>query len=97
MNIAGRSIRFDEAKSSWLRNERGIGLDEIAAAIESGEPFSINPHPNPKYPHQLVGEIVLKNYVYVVPFVVEKSGGVFLKTLYPSRKATKKRHKESKA
>lgn len=30
-----------------------------------------------------------KRYVWLVPYVTEKNGDIFLKTLYPSRKYTK--------
>ena len=46
-------------------------------------------HPNPeKYPNQSVFVIALDDYVYLVPYV-EDPHYYFLKTVIPSRKATR--------
>ena len=46
-------------------------------------------HPNPeKYPNQSVFVIALDGYVYLVPYV-EEPHYYFLKTVIPSRKATR--------
>ena len=50
-------------------------------------------HPDKeKYPDQLLYEIDVDGYVHVVP-VVKQGRTLFLKTIYPSRKATRKRMK----
>ena len=44
-----------------------------------------------KYPNQKVLIVKIKNYVYAVPYVINrKKGVIFLKTVYPSRVLTKK-------
>ena len=48
-----------------------------------------------KYPNQKIFIVKLSEYIYLIPFV-EDSEKVFLKTIYPSRKATKKFLKPSK-
>ena len=46
-------------------------------------------HPNPAcYPHQRVFVFQINDYIYLVPFV-ESDTEVFLKTIIPSRKATR--------
>jgi len=46
-------------------------------------------HPNPsKYPNQRILLVVIMNYVYLVPFI-EEDDHYFLKTMIPSRKATR--------
>jgi hypothetical protein len=46
-------------------------------------------HPNDeKYAHQLVFVVAIDDYVYLVPYV-EPEDEIFLKTVIPSRKATK--------
>ncbi|QCW83920.1 hypothetical protein EQU24_18000 [Methylotuvimicrobium buryatense] len=46
-------------------------------------------HPNPsKYPNQRMFIINIENYAYLIPFV-EDEKQIFLKTIIPSRKATK--------
>jgi uncharacterized DUF497 family protein len=88
---------FDPEKNARLIQERGIGFDEIIALIEGGKLIRVLEHPDKtKYPNQLLYEIDVDGYVYVVP-VVKQGGVMFLKTIYPSRKATRKRIKrESK-
>ena len=58
-------------------------------AIESGGLLDELKHPNKdKYPNQLVFVVGLDGYAYLVPYV-EESEYYFLKTVIPSRKATK--------
>ena len=58
-------------------------------AIESGGLLDILAHPNQaKYPRQRVLVVACDNYAYLVPFV-EEVGYYFLKTVIPSRKATR--------
>jgi hypothetical protein len=84
-------FRYSIEKDEALRAERGIGFKEIIAQMQKGgQVLEIYPNPSPKYPNQFIAAVNVKNYVYQVAFVQEKDGGVFLKTLYPSRKATKK-------
>jgi len=59
-------------------------------AIEEGGIVNIYKHPNiEKYPNQNMVEVLFKKYVWVIPFV-ENAEEIFLKTAFPSRKATKK-------
>ncbi|HUE89025.1 MAG TPA: BrnT family toxin [Vicinamibacterales bacterium] len=79
---------WDDAKNAKLRKERGIGFEDVVFHMERGDLFDILEHPNPsRYPGQrmFVGR---EDYVYLVPFV-EDEHTVFLKTIIPSRKATK--------
>ena len=51
--------------------------------------FKVYDHPNQeKYPGQKIFEINLNNYIYLVPYS-ETDNEYFLKTIIPSRKATK--------
>jgi hypothetical protein len=87
-------FEFDYEKSAWLKEERGIGFEEIIALIESGKLLGVLEYPNKqKYPHQFIYEVDVDGYVYVVPFVKTESR-IFLKTIHPSRKATKKHRSE---
>lgn len=45
-----------------------------------------------KYPNQLIYEIDVGGYVHVVP-VVRDGDTLFMKTIFPSRKATKRHAK----
>jgi len=83
---------FDWAdeKDAKLRKERGIGFQEIVFHVERGELLLVGPHPNAQnYPRQKIMYVKVEDYVYMVPFV-ESGGKCFLKTIIPSRKATKR-------
>jgi hypothetical protein len=80
---------WDDAKNAKLRKERGIGFEEIVFHIERGDLLDILEHPNPdRYAGQRIFVDRREDYVYLVPFV-EDEDTVFLKTIIPSRKATK--------
>ena len=80
---------WDDAKNAKLRAERGIGFEEIVFHIERGGLLDILEHPNPdRYAGQRVFVVRREDYMYLVPFV-EDDHAVFLKTIIPSRKATK--------
>jgi len=79
---------FSSEKNSLLKKERDISFDEVIAAIQNGQIIDIIKHPNKqKYPNQEIIVVNVKGYVCLVPFVEENNGGIFLKTIYPSRKA----------
>ncbi|TSC58959.1 MAG: hypothetical protein Greene041679_2 [Parcubacteria group bacterium Greene0416_79] len=83
-------IDWSAEKNERLRHERGIGFDDIRVALEEDGLLDIVPNPNSRrYPSQKVFIAVVDGYAYLVPFV-EDEGKIFLKTIIPSRKATKK-------
>jgi hypothetical protein len=85
-----KSIRWNPEKNEQLRIKRGVSFDMIVEAIERGNLLDDIPHPNQElYPNQRILIVKLANYVYEVPYV-ESNSEKFLKTLFPSRKATKK-------
>lgn len=85
---------FDPEKNARLIRERGISFEQIVALIESGKLIRVLKHPNTaKYPNQLLYEVDVDGYVYVVPVVLE-GRKLFLKTVYPSGKATRKHRRE---
>ena len=59
-------------------------------AISEGNLLYIIGHSNPKkYPNQKVYVLRIEDYIYLVPFV-EDNEKYFLKTIYASRRMTKK-------
>ncbi|MDO8594831.1 MAG: toxin [bacterium] len=81
---------WDQEKNDWLKDERGVAFEEILIAIEDGDILDIVEHPNKeKYPSQKIFVIRVCDYAYLVPFA-EDAEKIFLKTIIPSRKATKK-------
>jgi uncharacterized DUF497 family protein len=80
---------WEDAKNEKSKAERGIGFEEIVFLIERGDLLEIVEHPKQKrYPRQQMFIVKREDYVYLVPFVEEDSC-FFLKTIIPSRKATK--------
>ena len=83
-------IDYSSEKNTYLKQKRGISFEEIGLAIEEGKVLDVIKHPNiSKYPNQKMYVININEYVYLVPFV-RQSDIVFLKTIFPSRKLTKK-------
>lgn len=77
-------------KNQRLRAERNISFEEVVFYIEKGHLLDIVEHPNQdKYKGQRIFIVNINEYAYLVPFV-ETDEEVFLKTIIPSRKATKK-------
>lgn len=80
---------WDDTKNAKLRAERGIGFEDIVFHIEGGDLLDVLEHPNhERYARQRILVVRREDYVYLVPFV-EDDTLVFLKTIIPSRKATK--------
>ncbi|MFQ5612480.1 MAG: BrnT family toxin [Anaerolineae bacterium] len=81
---------WNNEKNQLLKAERNISFEEVVFHIEKKEVLDIVEHPNQeKYKGQKMFIININNYAYLVPFV-ESEEGIFLKTIIPSRKATKK-------
>ena len=81
---------WDEAKNEVLKRERDISFEEVVFWIEHDGLLGIEDHPNQrKYPGQKIYIVKIEEYVCLVPYV-EEDGVVFLKTIIPSRKATRK-------
>ena len=80
----------NEEKNQQLKAERGITFEEVVAAIASGATLDIVEHPNQeRFPHQHIFIVQMRAYAWLAPFV-EDDEKIFLKTIIPSRKATKK-------
>ena len=83
-------IVWDEAKNERLKRERQIGFEEIVFHLERGDLLDILEHPNQeRYAGQRIFVVRRDSYAYIVPFV-EDARSVFLKTIIPSRKMTRK-------
>ena len=81
---------WDPGKNEKLRAERGISFEEIVYHIEKGDVLDILEHPNQeKYEGQRVFIVRAGDYAYLVPFI-ETENEVTLKTIIPSRKATRR-------
>ena len=82
-------FRWDPQKNTLLMRERGLSFEQIALAVEGGDLLQVIEHPNAaKYPNQKIMIVAMDGYAFLVPFVQEEDG-YFLKTIIPSRKATR--------
>jgi len=81
---------WNEEKNGLLKKDRNVSFEEVVFHIERGDLLDIVEHPNrEKYQGQRMFIVKIEDYAYLVPFV-ESEEEVFLKTIIPSRKATKK-------
>ena len=80
-------LNWSLEKNEILKRERGISFEEIAYMIESGHIIGVEEHPGRSNQKMYVLEI--NNYAIIVLFV-ENDDELFLKTVFPSRKYTKK-------
>ena len=88
--LEGKPLQWNSEKNLQLQQERGISFEMVAQIIEESGFLEIIPHPNQeKYPSQEMLVIQINGYVYLVPYV-EADDYYFLKTIFPSRKMTKK-------
>ena len=89
-DIHMKPFDWSKTKNEWLKNERGISFEEIVNALNEGKMVDTYKHSNQeRYPNQRVFVLEVDNYAYVVPFV-EDDEKIFLKTIFRSRKATRK-------
>jgi len=80
---------WDDEKNLFLEKNRGISFLDVIFHIYNGDVLDVIRHPNTKrYPGQNIIVLNMDGYVYLVPYV-KKRGTRFLKTIIPSRKATR--------
>lgn len=85
-----KQINWNAEKNQQLMSERGVSFEDVLFALQSGGLLDDGPHPNrSKYPNQRLLVVRIDEYAWLVPYV-ENDGEIFLKTVIPSRKATKK-------
>ena len=83
-------FEWNEEKNQILKEERNISFEEIIFAINNDYLVDVIVNPkNKKYSNQAMFVVEIEKYIYLVPFV-EDDEKYFLKTIYPSRKATDK-------
>lgn len=81
---------WNPEKNRILKKERGVSFEDVVFHIEAGDEVDIFEHPNrERYPNQKISVVLIESYAYLVPFV-ESDVEIFLKTIIPSRKATKR-------
>jgi uncharacterized DUF497 family protein len=85
-----KHFAWNSEKNAQLIEERGVSFERAVYHIERNEILDVIKHPNSsKYPNQRMFILNIGNYAYLIPFV-ETETEFFLKTIIPSRKATRK-------
>jgi len=81
--------QWNHEKNERLKAERGLSFEQVILHIERGDLIDVIEHPNQsKYPNQQMLVVKIRDYAYLVPFI-EDEEGKSLKTIIPSRKATR--------
>ena len=75
---------WNDEKNEMLKKIRGVSFEQVELAIALGDLIDRVKHPNQK-----VFLVKIENYIYSVPYV-EDNEKIFLKTIIPNSKATKK-------
>lgn len=84
-----KPITWNPEKNKLLEKERSISFEDGVLHISLGAILDTFEHPNQeRYPGQKIHVIEIEGYAYLVPFI-ESEDEVFLKTIIPSRKATR--------
>ncbi len=81
---------WNDEKNELLKKLRGVSFEQVVLAIVTGDLIDRIKHPNPeKYPNQKIFLVKIENYIYSVPYV-EDDKTIYLKTIIPNSKATKR-------
>lgn len=81
---------WNDDKSQVLKAERGVSFEDVVFHMAAGGLLDVLDHPNPgAYPGQRILIVDIDGYAFVVPFVAD-GDVLFLKTIIPSRKMTKR-------
>lgn len=84
-----KHFAWNEQKNRLLKANRDISFELIVSQMEMGMILDIVEHPNPaRYGNQKIFIVEYAGYAFLVPFV-EDDEKIFLKTIIPSRQATK--------
>jgi hypothetical protein len=85
---------WDPKKNERLKKERNISFEKIVFHLSQGDIWRVAEHPDQEsYPGQCIYFVIVEEYIFLVPHIFEDDY-VFLKTIIPSRKATRAYRKE---
>jgi len=84
-----KEINWNADKNAKLLEHRQVSFEDVLYCLQSDGLLDDLSHPNEeKYGHQRMFVVNIDDYAYLVPYV-ESEDELFLKTIIPSRKATK--------
>ncbi len=81
-------IVWNETKNEWLQVNRSISFEEISGLLLEGRYLDIVENPTRENQYYFIIEI--NNYTWVVPFLIDETDSIILKTAFPSRKFHRK-------
>jgi uncharacterized DUF497 family protein len=91
-----KAFDWNKEKNETLKKVRGVSFEEIVGVLNREGPIATYEHPNQqKHPGQKVYIVDVNGAIFVVPFL-ESEGTIFLKTLFPSRKAARRYQKQER-
>lgn len=94
MYTAIMKYEWNPEKNEWLKKERAISFEEVIFHLSQGDVWKVADHPDQKkYPGQKIYFVNIEGYIYLVPHILSEEH-IFLKTIIPSRKATKDYQRE---
>jgi uncharacterized DUF497 family protein len=84
-------LQFDwsDNKNRLLKENRSVCFEDVVVSINNGNLLDTIKNQSSNHAEQYCMIVDIGGYAYVVPFVLHDDV-VFLKTVYPSRKMTKK-------
>ncbi len=86
---------WNSEKNEWLKRERGISFERIVFHLSQGDIWKTADQPDQeKYPGKRIYFVDVVGCIHLVPFV-EENEYIFLKTIIPSRKATREYHENT--
>ncbi|MCX7121384.1 MAG: toxin [Gammaproteobacteria bacterium] len=92
--LMSADYEFCADKNRKLKEERGIDFSEIIYCMNNGGLIDVVQHHNKeKYALQQFYVVDVDGYIHLIPFV-QNGDKVFLKTIFPSRKHTRKYQKQ---
>ncbi|OQX95023.1 toxin [candidate division KSB1 bacterium 4572_119] len=82
-------INWNKDKNIWLKKCRKIGFEDVLYYMDNNFVKDDIEHTNKEqYPNQRIFVLDIEESIYLVPYV-ESNEEIFLKTIIPSRKATR--------
>ena len=89
MYIPSMKYEWNPEKNEHLKKERNISFEQILFHLAEGDVWKTADHPDQEtYPGQKIYFVIVDGYIHLVPFVIDEDC-IFLKTIIPSRKATR--------
>lgn len=82
---------YSREKDLILKETRNVNFKDVIEAYKKGKKLANLKNRNERYANQRLLVVNIARYAFVAPYVIDENRKrVFLKTVYPSRKFTKK-------